>query len=67
MEAAGLDLAAIFHSHPNGPAEPSATDVAQAYYPEAAYLILSPAAAGWQGRAFTIADGRVTEMPVRVE
>ena len=34
-------LFAIYHSHPQGPAQPSATDMAQASYPEALYLIIS--------------------------
>jgi proteasome lid subunit RPN8/RPN11 len=37
----GETLIAIFHSHPHGPAEPSATDIQRAYYPEAAHLIVS--------------------------
>jgi proteasome lid subunit RPN8/RPN11 len=39
IEARGYLLAGIFHSHPNGPPHPSATDLAEAFYPEAAYLI----------------------------
>src|SRR5689334_22418554 len=38
LEDAGLDLCGIFHSHPGGPPVPSATDLAQSYYPEAIYL-----------------------------
>jgi len=34
-------LFAIFHSHPDAPAEPSKTDLQQANYPEALYLIIS--------------------------
>jgi len=34
-------LFAIYHSHPSAPATPSATDLAQAAYPEALYLIIS--------------------------
>ena len=34
-------MAAIFHSHPTSPAEPSTRDLALAYYPEMVYLILS--------------------------
>jgi len=34
-------LFAIYHSHPVGPAEPSATDIEQAGYPEALHLIVS--------------------------
>lgn len=36
-----LDLAAIYHSHTRSPAYPSTTDVGLAYYPDAAYLIIS--------------------------
>lgn len=41
FEDAGLDLLAIYHSHPHGPAEPSATDVERATYPDAIYLIVN--------------------------
>lgn len=34
-------LFAIYHSHPTGPAEPSATDIDRAGYPEALHLIVS--------------------------
>jgi proteasome lid subunit RPN8/RPN11 len=68
FEAGGLDLLAIFHSHPGGPAGPSQTDVREAYYPESLYLIFSPAeAGGWQGRAFQIDEGRVTEAQITLE
>ena len=64
IEAAGRELSAIYHSHPAGPPIPSATDVAQAYYPEAVYVIAAPAASGWELRGFRVADGRVHEVPV---
>ena len=38
MEAAGLELAALYHSHPRGPARPSATDRRRAAY-DVPYLI----------------------------
>lgn len=41
IEAQGLALLAAFHSHPTGPSRPSSTDVAQAYYPDVAQIILS--------------------------
>lgn len=40
-EDAGLELLAIYHSHPQGPEGPSETDVAQWGYPDAAYIIVS--------------------------
>ena len=41
MREQGEQLYGIYHSHPLGPAEPSATDIEQAAYPEALYLIVS--------------------------
>lgn len=41
MRKRGEELFAIYHSHPQSPAEPSATDLASANYPEALYLIIS--------------------------
>ena len=41
FEDAGLDLVAIYHSHPRGPETPSPTDIAHAYYSESVYLIVS--------------------------
>ncbi len=37
----GEELFAIFHSHPAAPAEPSPTDLAEAVYPDALYLVIS--------------------------
>lgn len=67
LEARGLELAAIYHSHPHGPPRPSATDVAEAYYPEAMYMILSSGREGaWEARAFRIVDGEVEEVRVEI-
>ena len=67
MRAAGLDLLGIYHSHPNGKNEPSPRDIESAYYPDAAYFIISPlAAAPWPIRAFSIRDGRVTELEIQI-
>lgn len=63
IEADGLDLVAIYHSHTRSPAYPSSTDVSLAYYPEAVYLIVSlrdldaP-----ELRGFRIRDGKVDEV-----
>ncbi len=68
LDEQGLDLLAIFHSHPQGPAEPSPTDVEQFAYPGVATLILSPAGGGdWQARAFRLDGGNIVEMELRVE
>jgi proteasome lid subunit RPN8/RPN11 len=41
MRENGEELIAIYHSHPHAPALPSATDLAEAAYADAAYLIVS--------------------------
>lgn len=63
IEAEELELVAIYHSHPAGPARPSATDVAQAFYPDAAQIVISLAdAARPAARAFLIREGRAREI-----
>jgi proteasome lid subunit RPN8/RPN11 len=67
MREAGIDLVSIYHSHPGGPAFPSATDVDLAYYPEAVYLIVSlmdrqnPVSKG-----YNIIKGEITEVPLNI-
>ena len=41
FEANGLEMVAIYHSHPHSAPYPSETDLAHAFYPEAVYLIVS--------------------------
>ena len=68
LEEQGWELLAIFHSHPLGPSTPSPSDVAQATYPEAAYVIVSlrdmrsPSI-----RAFKIKEATVSEIKLEVE
>ncbi len=67
LRESGERLIAIFHSHPHGPAAPSNTDVEQAYYPEAAHLIVSLAEPECpQAVAFRIIDGEVLPVEVHV-
>jgi proteasome lid subunit RPN8/RPN11 len=44
IDANGWSLGAIVHSHPRGPAVPSATDLAEAWYPDSLMVIVSFAA-----------------------
>jgi proteasome lid subunit RPN8/RPN11 len=67
IRAAGLDLLGIYHSHPTGVNEPSARDIELAYYPDAAYFIISPLPGAAEAvRAFTIRDGRACELHIQV-
>jgi proteasome lid subunit RPN8/RPN11 len=65
MEAHDLELLAIYHSHPSGPAAPSYLDIAQAAYPGVIYLIWSRAQKEWICRAFQIEGGRAAEISLR--
>ena len=62
----GLELLAIYHSHPNGPDLPSATDIAEASYPGVIYLIWFRIHDEWDLRGFLIANGRVTEVQIAI-
>jgi proteasome lid subunit RPN8/RPN11 len=64
MEEKNWVMLAIYHSHPQGPAFPSETDVAEAAYPETANLIVHSFNNDWQGRAFLIREGKVLEIPL---
>ncbi len=67
MEERGMELVAIYHSHPSGArSDPSPSDIAQAYYPGVAHLIIVPGLDGGIAslRAFMIEGGQVSEMPV---
>ena len=60
------ELFGIYHSHPHSPAEPSDTDLEQAGYPDALYVIVSLNTKGvLEMRGFRLRDGK-TE-PVELE
>ncbi|MGH9702908.1 MAG: M67 family metallopeptidase [Candidatus Acidiferrales bacterium] len=68
IRAAGLELMGIYHSHPNGENRPSERDIERAYYPDAAYFIVSPRPdAPNPIRAFSINEGRVNELAIKLE
>jgi [CysO sulfur-carrier protein]-S-L-cysteine hydrolase len=65
MRAQNLEFLGIYHSHPQTENIPSPMDIERAYYPEAAYLIISPQPAAPNPiRAFRIRDGNVTELSI---
>jgi proteasome lid subunit RPN8/RPN11 len=52
MRRRGLDVLAVYHSHPTSPAVPSRTDLARSYGPDVVNLIVSlttdpPTVRGW--------------------
>lgn len=63
----GEELYAIYHSHPDAPARPSAEDMEQAAYPEALHLIISMSTTGTlQLNGFQIQATGVTPVDVFV-
>ena len=65
MRTEALEHLGIYHSHPQGENSPSSIDLERAFYPEAAYLIISPhAAAPRPIRAFTISEGQARELQI---
>ncbi|MCS6994071.1 MAG: M67 family metallopeptidase [Anaerolineales bacterium] len=63
IESAGMELLAIFHSHPHGPAVPSPTDIAEAYY-QVIQVIWCPGEGEWLAHAFWIEAGHAAEVPL---
>jgi proteasome lid subunit RPN8/RPN11 len=76
IEARGWEMVGFYHSHPNGPPTPSATDLGDAhapgnpdalYYPNACYLIISLANRSEPSiRAFRIVGGQFQEEPLQI-
>lgn len=62
LDEQGLELLAIFHSHPHGPQVPSSADVDDFAYPGVASLICVPQDGEWIVRGFQICADRVTEI-----
>jgi proteasome lid subunit RPN8/RPN11 len=67
IEEEGEEIVGIYHSHPGGPPAPSGTDLGEAAYPEAAYLIWAPTGGAWNCRAFRIGPAGVAPLQIRIE
>jgi proteasome lid subunit RPN8/RPN11 len=67
IRASGAAFMGIYHSHPNGSGAPSPRDIAEAYYPDVAYVIATVGASGEvKVRAFSIRDGAAREIAIEV-
>jgi proteasome lid subunit RPN8/RPN11 len=62
----GLDMTAIYHSHPELDAYPSLKDTKLAFYPDSVYVIVSLLDREPKIKAFTIKEGKVEEVEVKV-
>jgi proteasome lid subunit RPN8/RPN11 len=61
IEAAGLELVGIYHSHPNGPDHPSPTDIGESMYP-VVQIIWVRLDDEWRVRGFRIEGGKAAEI-----
>lgn len=62
----GLEMIGIYHSHPGSEAYPSAKDIELAFYPEAAYVIVSLKSGGApELRAFRVIEGKIAEEEIK--
>jgi proteasome lid subunit RPN8/RPN11 len=66
IDDAEEDLLAIYHSHTRSPAFPSRTDVELAFWPDAAYLIVSLASDPPDLKAYSIRDGRIAKRELQI-
>jgi|SRR3972149_3888760 len=67
VEEEGLELSAIYHSHPHSPAFPSQRDVDQAFYPDSLILIISlmdPKVP--QVGAFQVENGKIEQKGLKI-
>ena len=62
----GLEICAVYHSHPATPARPSQEDIRLAYDPSISYVIVSLANGKEDVKSFKIKDGQVTPETIQV-
>lgn len=60
-----LEVAGAYHSHPGGPARPSARDVAEAHDPRWIHVIVGLGRRGRRLGAFRIAKGAIERLEIR--
>ncbi len=64
FEESGIELVAIYHSHPSGPPGPSSIDIREDAYPEVYQLIWILEAGDWVCRAYRYGDSGAVEVPL---
>jgi proteasome lid subunit RPN8/RPN11 len=63
MRESGLELVAIYHSHPTSPARPSRVDLAENYYGDVPRIIISLAGHVPVVKAFLLFSDHFEEVP----
>lgn len=63
LEKEGMEMIATFHSHPNGPEQPSMNDIEKHFYPGTAVVILAKDQV-WKINAFLIEGRAVRQIAI---
>ena len=64
--AQGLDVVAVYHSHPASPARPSGEDIRLAYDPNISYVIVSLANGQEDVKSFKIKNSQVSPETIEI-
>lgn len=64
IDRSDMELLAIYHSHPAGPAGLSTTDIRQDFYPEVNKMILTRQSGEWELHSYKVINGAVEEEPI---
>ena len=64
MREQGLEMSAIYHSHPQSDVHPSPKDINLAFYPDSLYVILSLIYEEPAIKAFEIKNGLIREVEI---
>jgi proteasome lid subunit RPN8/RPN11 len=67
LRGSGRTVIGAYHSHPQSPAWPSSSDIAEAYFSEFIWIIASLAGSDPELRAFRVEDGRVIELAIELQ
>src|SRR6185369_1456101 len=66
LRAKGIEMLAIYHSHPETPARPSEEDIRLALTPNVSYVIVSLAGVIPDVKSYRIESGAVTPEPIKI-
>lgn len=65
IEGRGWRVGGLYHSHPRGPARPSAADAAAGWDPDWVSFVVGRTWGGWQVAWFSVGDGAVRPLGSR--
>ena len=64
LRGSGRAVVGAYHSHPHSPAWPSASDIAESYYSDFIWVIVSLAGPTAEVKGFRIEEGRIIELDI---